>query len=189
MTLEVPDALGLSESQQHETDMRWDTYSRVQEDLSLEGFLPIQQPQYQPPQHIHHEALAGQDSRVLTIELARSKAWRDFAANRLLYVEMILLQIRTKKRHIELDCKRALVAGKSKKPTREDVIEQAMATPLYVQLELEEQRNEQFRIAYAEYKSLYSSTYQLVSRVVTLRQQDLEQQNRLGNAGRGPYQP
>lgn len=193
--LQTPDVLGTSTSEVGHIQQQWSTYGRVQQTLSAEGFVPLPPPEYSCPRYLDPNILSSHDSRILTIEYAKYKAWRDFTAERLAYSKEILLETKKQMRKIEANCKRQLLNNKtgprSKKPDKEEVVELAQQNPEYLALELLEQEHEQLRIAYETKLGEYSSSYQLVSRVITMRGQDIQggvRQNTIGNpvGGYGP---
>jgi hypothetical protein len=160
----------------------------VQEALAREGFTPLAQPAYACPSYLDPNVLNSHDSRVLTIEFARYKAWRDFTANRLMYSKQILLETKIQMQKVEALCKKHLMQDASnpiKKPTIEDVVELAQRSLHYVELEQRVQEHQQLEIAYETRLSEFTSSMQLISRSITMRGQDIQQGLRGGNLGSG----
>jgi hypothetical protein len=185
--LQTPDALGASASEAGQIQVEWSTYNKVQSQLRTEGFQPLPQPEYSCPHYLDPNVLNSHDSRVLTIEFGKYKAWRDFTAERLMYSKQILLETSKQMKKIESAAKKSLMKHKtgarSKKPEKEEVIDLAQQNPEYVQLELQLQEHKQLEIAYETKLSEYSSAVQLISRAVTMRGQDIQQGMRQSNLG------
>jgi hypothetical protein len=193
--LQTPDVLGTSASEVGEIQQQWSTFGKVQAQLAAEGFQPLPQPEYACPRYLDPNVLSSHDSRVLTMEYAKYKAWRDFTAERLTYSKQILRETKTQMKKVEAACRRQLMKNKtgarSKKPDKEEVVELAQQNPEYLRLELLEQEHEQLKDAYEAKLSEFSSSYQLVSRVITMRGQDIQGGTRQGNIGNpaGGYGP
>jgi hypothetical protein len=135
---------------------------------------------YAYPGYLDREILLAQDSRMLTMEFAKYKAWRDFAAERLVYSQQILLETRNEMRAIETNIKKA-----AKKKTDKEVQEEARTNPRYESLRLQEQENAQLELMYEAKVKEFSSSVAILSRTVALRGQDIEQGNRGRNIGAG----
>jgi len=186
--LEIPDFLGPSTAEHQQIETQWSTFGKVQDALAKEGFTPLPQPVYACPGYLDPNILNSHDSRVLTIEFARYKAWRDFTANRLMYSKQILLETKTQLQKVEALCKKHLMSHPDnpiKKPTREDILQLAQQSLHYTDLEQRAQEHQQLEIAYETRLSEFSSSMQLISRSVTMRGQDIQQGLRGNNLGSG----
>lgn len=186
--LETPESLGLPQSEQDIIHDQWNTFERVQHRIASEGFTPLPQPMYACPGYLNVETLTAADTRTLSMEFAKYKAWRDFTSERLVYTQQILVQTRNELRAIELRVKRE--ARKARKPgtaakkmTKEEVLEEAKSDPRYEQLLIQEQEQEQLELMYTAKKSEFYDATRLISRVVELRKQDIETGQRGGNIG------
>lgn len=178
--LQTPDVLGPSNAEMQQLHEQWSTFGAVQARLRQEGFTPLPQPMYACPSYLDADVLTSQNSRTLTMEFAKYKAWRDFTAERLVYSRQILLETRNEMRAIEA---RVKGEARSKKMTKEEVQETAKTNPRYNALRLQEQENEQLELHYETKEKEYSSAVALISRVITIRGQDIEQNNRGGSVG------
>ena len=190
--MNVPDSLGLSETEQVNIHQQWSTYVGVHERLQREGFTTLGTPPYACPGYIDQDTIASQDSKVLTMMMAQCKAWRDYASQREVYSRQLLMEMRNELRSIETTTKKSMKDSSSSKktPTTADIKDRAMSTPRYVQLLICEQEQEQLEEWYKSEASRFSSNFQLLSRAVTVRGQDIEQVNRAGNVGaHGTGQP
>ena len=187
--LETPDALGLAQSEQMRIQDQWSTFDRVQFRLQQEGFAPLSMPPYACPGYLDVETLTAHDSKTLTTEYAKYKAWRDFTSERLMYTKQILLETVNKLKKIELETRKRLRAGGIKKPTADELQEQARSDPAYDQLKLQEQENQQYELAYESELSRFSNGMTAISRSITMRGQDIEQGNRGTKIGAAPAAP
>ena len=142
-------------------------------------------PPYACPGYIDQDTISSQDSRVLTIMMAQCKAWRDYASQREVYSRQLLAEMRNELRDIEAKTKKALkdTATSNKAIPAADVKDEARRTPRYTQLLVCEQEQEQLQEWYKSEASRFASNFQLLSRAVTIRGQDIEQGNRAGNVG------
>ena len=186
---QIPENLGLSESEQTQIHEQWSTYGQVLQQIQQEGFVPLGTPPFASPGYIDQEAITSQDSRVLTILMAQYKAWRDYSSQRAVFASQILTETRNELRSIETTTKRHMrEASTSKKAiSAADVKDEASRTPRYTQLLLQEQQYVQLDEFYSSESSRFSSGFQLLSRTVTIRGQDIEQNGRAQNVGtQGP---
>lgn len=182
--LQTPDVLGPSATEIQQIHTQWSTFDRVQNRLLKEGFSPLPQPMYAYPGYLDKDTLLAQNSRMLTMEFAKYKAWRDFAAERLVYSQQILLETRNEMRAIETKIKKD-----TKRKTDKEIQEEARSNPRYEALRLQEQENMQLELMYEAKVKEFSSSVAIISRTVALRGQDIEQSNRGGNIGAGGYDP
>lgn len=181
--LETPDALGLAQSEQQNLHQQWSTFTRVHDRLLHEGFVPLTYPPYSCPGYLDSDTLTSHDSRTLTMEYAKYKAWRDFAAERLMYSAQILLETQNEMEAIEARTKKLLREASSKKYKKDEIKEECRSDLRYEQLKLQEQENTQLKIAYETQVSRFSNAMSLISRSITLRGQDVEQGIRASNIG------
>lgn len=183
--LQIPDQLGLSETEQVQIHQQWSTFEKVQQQLRNEGFIPLGTPPYACPGYIDLETITSHNSQVLTTMMAQCKAWRDYAAQRGVFSRQILVETRNELKDIETKTKAQMrAAAKTAKPIPAgDVKEAAAATPRYAQLLLQEQEHIQSEEYYTSEASRFASNFQLLSRAITIRGQDIEQGNRAGNVG------
>ena len=187
--LETPNALGLAQSEQDNLHQQWSTFQRVQQRLQQEGFQPLPLPQLACPGYLDIETITSHDSRVLTTEYAKYKAWRDFAAERLMYSSQILLETQNEMEAIEARTKKRLRESSNKKYTKDEIKEESRSDARYEQLKLQEQENLQMKLAYETQVSRFSNAMTLISRSITIRGQDMEQGKRGGNIGANPSMP
>jgi hypothetical protein len=181
--LDVPEQLGLSNTEQQNLHQQWSTFNQVQQRLKQEGFVPLPYPQYACPGYLDVETLTAHDSRTLTMEYAKYKAWRDFTAERLAYSEQILLETSNEMSAIEARTKKRLQQDSKKKFTKDEIREEARSDQRYEQLKLQEQENKQLKVAYETQRDRFSNGMSLISRAITMRGQDIEQGNRGSNIG------
>jgi hypothetical protein len=186
--LQTPEVLGPSNTEVAALHDKWSTFNRVQERLRLEGFAPLPQPMYACPGYLDVETLTSHNSRLLTMEFAKYKAWRDFTAERLVYSLQILLETRNEMRAIETRVKDEARKVK-RKLTKEEAQEEARTNPRYEALRLQEQENMQLELMYETKEKEFSSAVALISRVITMRGQDIDQGQRGNTVGSGPYPP
>jgi hypothetical protein len=180
--LETPEMLGLSQSEQQTIHSHWDTFNNVQHRLAGEGFVPLGRPVYACPSYLDPEVLTAHNSKTLTMEFAKYKAWRDFTAERLVYTKQILLQTRNEMRSIEVKVKKSMRKG-SKRPTKDEIQEESKSDPRYEQLRVQEQENQQLELMYEAKEKEFSSAISLISRVITMRGQDIDQAQRGNTIG------
>lgn len=183
--LQLPDQLGLSQSEQQHVHQQWSTFDKVQAQLKSEGFVPLAYPPYACPGYLEVETLTAHASQTLTQEYAKYKAWRDFTAERLAYSEQILLETSNEMGTIEARTKKRLQQDSKKKFTKDEIREEARTDQRYEQLKLQEQEHKQLKVSYETQLSRFSNGMQTISRAITMRGQDIEQGNRAGNIGAG----
>ena len=181
--LDLPDQLGLSQSEQQNLHQQWTTFEKVQNRLKKEGFMPLTYPQYACPSYLEVETLTAHASQTLTMEYAKHKAWCDFTAERLMYSEQILLETSNEMSVIEAQTKKRLSQESKKKYSKDEIREEARSDPRYEQLKLQEQENKQLKLAYETEKERFKTGMALISRAITLRGQDIEEGNRARNIG------
>lgn len=184
LMLQTPDQLGMANSELAQIQQTWSTFHQVQTRLQQEGFVPLGLPQVVCPQYLDMETLGTHDSRALGRLFGQYKAWRDFTAERLAFTEKILLETKNELIEIEAYNKKKLKGDKpGKKVDKEEVIEYSNLNPRYVQLKIQQQENEQLEIWYRMEKDRFSNGIQLISRMLTMRGQDIEQGIRAANVG------
>lgn len=183
--MQIQDGIGLSETEQVNIHLRWSTYGRVHERLQQEGFVALGTPPYACPGYIDQETVSSQNSRTITMMMAQCKAWRDYACQREVYSRQLLVEMRNELRSIEATTKKSMkdTATSKKTITVSDVKEEALHTQRYTQLLICEQEQEQLQEWYKAEASRFSSNFQLLSRTITIRGQDIEQGTRAGNVG------
>jgi hypothetical protein len=141
---------------------------------------------YACPGYLDVDTLTSHNSRTLSMEFAKYKAWRDFTAERLVYTKQILLETRNEMRDVEVRVKQMARQPKGTRGTRltkDEIQEEAKKDPRYAALRLQEQENQQLELHYEAKQSEYSDAIKLISRVVALRGQDIDQSGRGGNIG------
>ena len=181
--LNLPDQLGLSQTEQHQVHDQWNTFQKVQAQLKSEGFVPLSYPPHACPGYLDIETLTSHDSKTLTMEYAKYKSWHDFSAQRLMYSEQILLQTFNEMSAIEAQVKTKLSKESKKKFSKDEIREEARSEPRYANLRLQEQEHKQLKFAYESEKERYAKSMSLISRAITLRGQDIEQGGRASNIG------
>ncbi len=183
--LETPDHLGLSETVIQQTHQIWSTFNNVHARLAQEGFVPLPAPKAACPAYLDDSTLTAHDSRTLALEFGKYKAWRDFVTQRLSFTLQILVETRNEMKAIEGEARRAAKGSTTaKKLTKEELLELVqLNNPRYIQLKMQEQENDQLQIWYEGEKERYASAMNLLSRMLTMRGQDIEQGIRQGNIG------
>lgn len=183
--MDLPENMGLSASEQQAVHQQWSTYTGVIQQLTKEGFKALGEPSHGYPEYLDIDTLTSHDSRVLTRELARNKAWKDFAQQRLTYISMILVETRNELQAIEARVRKHLRTNKVGKtgPTKDDIVDQARTDPRYEQLKAQEQQFDQYKMYYDAEVERFSGNYALISRVITLRGQNIDEGMRQNNVG------
>ena len=182
--METPDDLGLSETEQAAVHQKWDTYGGVLTQVAQEGFKTLGEPPYGYPEYIDLDTLTSHDSRTLTREYAKNKAWKDFSEQRFNYYKMMQTQTANELKSIEVQTKRTLRASSSKKTiSKDEASDASRANPRYEELKVQEQRVSQFMDFYETEIKRFAGNISMVSRAITMRGQNIEEGNRQGNIG------
>jgi hypothetical protein len=182
--MEIPDDLGLSATEQASVHQQWDTYNEVLAQVAREGFKSLGEPPFGYPEYLDLDTLTSHDSRILTREFAKNKAWKDFAEQRCNYYKMMLTQVKNELSAIEVHTKKRLREGNKKKViSKDEVADAARTNPRYQDLGVNEQRLTQFLDFYDTEIRRFAGNISMVSRAITVRGQNIEETNRQTNVG------
>lgn len=189
--LRLPNTAGPSDADTVEIYQRWNTQPEIEAELAREGFVPLNQPGFVFP-IITAELLTSPDNKQYTEMYQCSVAWADYARDKLARTQMTILQQKNTRNEIERMLRRGLLdsVGNAKKPTLKEQQDYFDADPVYANLSLQLQVQEQKELVYASELQRYQDQVKLLSRNVEIRRENWGAgTSNAGQPYRHPYFP
>lgn len=185
--LQLPPQVGLGQGAQDAIHQDWDTYDRVMKQLASEGFQPIPPPRCNQPVYITAEQLTDRDSKQNVQLWSELISWQNYSEYCLACIDFAAVQTENEMDNIVLLFKNKVEAeakaAKEKKPTEANMERSAKTDGRYMQLRLYLQMLQQKRLMVDTQVKRLSKNKQMLSRYVTIRGQDIEQDRQRTGAG------
>ena len=156
---------------------QWSTYTGVLNELAEDGIHPLPQPKYACPGSLDLEDINRKDSHTIDQRIVQYRAWKDFLDQRKTYVVQILIETNNEMGDIITQTRKAArlhaLSENVKPPGKEVADEEAKSSDRYRSLLKQQQHFEQKREGYENRITLLSGALATLSRMITLRGQDL----------------
>jgi hypothetical protein len=180
--LTVPKNVGVSETEQQNIHGKWDTIENVENELAMEGFVPMGTPEFECPQ-VTEDALTTPDSKEYTTTYARQLAWFNYSSQVLARVTAHLLQIENEMDFIESklrkqfrEVRRPKESGKGfDKMSAEEMKDEIRLDPRYSELTLQAQVFKQKKTELSVFVEGIERGLKVISRQVEIRKMEIEQ--------------
>lgn len=186
--LRVPKTLGASAPEQQSLEDRWTTSTEVEAELAERGLPSLQRPAWDYPGPVTPEQLVTQDGEDYTRLFLHHLGWHNYLYPIVARVRSHLLQVENRKKLLERSIRKTERERNANRPketrvTQEELKECHLDDGAYQELMLEEQKLRQQRLEYEGYLAVVAKNLDVISRQVTLRGQDIEQERLGGGLG------
>jgi len=185
--LNLPKDVGLSEQATKNIEMQWDSHASVRDWLAQHGIHPLAEPQVMCPE-VTPDMLLNPDPRSYAELFANLVQWQNYFDELLAEACACLLPIENEMEDIESAKRihfRKMNEGKTKadRVTDDEVQDLILQDPRYRELKLSQQIFKQHKLFVETKVEQQGRKVRMVSRQVTIRQNELEAGQRAGNVG------
>jgi hypothetical protein len=156
---------------------QWSTYTEVLSELAADGVHVLPLPKYACPGSLNEEDINRKDSTMIDHRIVQYRAWKDYIDQRRTYVSQILIELNNEMSSLLVQGRKAAknraVLENVKAPSKDTIDEDTKSNDRYMGLLRQQQHFEQLQAGYECRITLLSGALQTLSRMITLRGQDI----------------
>ncbi len=180
----------VSPPEQQKIHSTWDTIDKVEGEIAMKGFVPMDTPEFQCPQ-ITPELLADADNKEYTTAYSQQNAWFNYASQVLAQVSSMLLQCENEMEMIDSRICSGLrreLKESGEKMSAKQMQDEVNLDPRYAEVRLQAQVYKQKKIQLSAFLDGIERGLRLISRQVEIRRMESDQ-NRTNIPGREFQRP
>lgn len=175
MPLNLPNDIGIGQTEAYEIRTAWATMQQVQSRLATKGIVLSETPPPFPLPEVT-TTLMSEDSQEYLRVNAQYLAWLNFILPNLAYIKGCILELQNEKTHIEASYKeQQRIAGQgSKKIGKEEIQDRITLDPRYIELTQAEQECLQEKYFLDAKIEVLERTLRVISRHIEVKKIDME---------------